>query len=230
MSQEAKGVTRWRRSAIVGLPAVAAVVGMTAAMYEGVLASSISLTTDQMNISAGRIAAPGGVVALPDTVGSGNAASSEVGIPTAYIEGLCVHAKHTFTIGTVSVPVDLYIYTPNDGNNTYATVNNDANIAKFSGLALNTSSLNLPSVTLTPNTNTSAVYLGEAATNNAAAGVQDAAGQFELDATQAAADIASLNATPQQAAITTTTTLTNFGLGITKPGNSPGSTAAPVCN
>ncbi|NUR25014.1 MAG: hypothetical protein HOV83_04055 [Catenulispora sp.] len=230
MSQEAKGVTRWRRSAIVGLPAVAAVVGMTAAMYEGVLASSISLTTDQMNISSGRIAAPGGVVALPDTVGSGNAASSELGIPTAFIEGLCVHAKHTFTIGTVSVPVDLYIYTPNDGNNTYATVNNDANIAKFSGLALNTSSLNLPSVTLTPNSPTSAVYLGEAATNNAAAGIQDGAGQFELDATQAAADIASLNATPQQAAITTTTTLTNFGLGINKPGNSPGSTVGPVCN
>jgi hypothetical protein len=230
MSTEAKGVTRWRRSAIVGMPAAAAVIGMTFAMYEGVLASSISLTTDSMNISSGHIAAPGGIVALPDTVGSTNAASSEVGIPTAYIEGLCVHAAHTFTIGTLSVPVNLYIYTPNDGNSTYATVNNDANIAKFSGLALNTTSLSLPSVTLTPNTNTSAVYLGEAAANNSAAGVQDGAGQFELDATQAAADVTGLNATPQQAAITTTTTLTNFGLGINKPGNSAGSTAGPVCN
>ncbi|MCZ7432498.1 DUF6230 family protein [Streptomyces sp. WMMC1477] len=216
---EPRGVTRWRRSALLALPATAAIGGMTMAMVQGALAANLSLTSVPFTLSSKTVAAPDGIAAVMSTVDAGGPTSTaEVGIPKAGLDGICVHATQSVNLPVVG---DLGTWSLNISSPESPTPLTPEQLAAGEGLQANRLVLDAQSVqaaTATLNASpTSPNVIGAAADsdNIKAAGITDGTpGQFGLDATGGQTNLASLDADANGATLSGAITLPNLSIGI----------------
>ncbi|WP_246213965.1 hypothetical protein [Kitasatospora viridis] len=95
------------------MPAAVAITAMAMAMTEGALAANLSLTAVPFTLSSTTVAAPKGLGTVMTTVNAGSnpAAVSEVGLPKAGLDGVCIHATQSVnlplvgTVGTWSLNI-----------------------------------------------------------------------------------------------------------------------------
>ncbi|RKE22382.1 cholesterol esterase [Streptomyces sp. TLI_171] len=214
-----RGVTRWRRSALVALPATAVVAAMTVAMAQGVLAANLSLTSVPFTLSSNTVAAPKGIGAVLTTITAGNStAAAEVGLPKAGLDGICIHAVQSVnlpvigTIGTWSLNITSpAATTPLTTAQLAAGQGLQANNLILDAQAVKGASATLNATAATPN------QIGAAAdsANIKGAGITDGtAGQFGLDATGGETDITGLRANANGATIGGAITLPNLAINL----------------
>ncbi|MFI8826242.1 DUF6230 family protein [Streptomyces sp. NPDC053431] len=217
--RDTRGVTRWRRSLFLALPAGAAVAGMATAMVQGALAANLSLTSVPFTLSSRTVAAPTGIGAVMHTIDAGGAkGAAEVGIAQAGLDGLCVHATQSVNLPVVG---SLGTWSLNISSPAAATPLTPDQLAAGEGLqarklildaqALKASKATLNASDTTPN------VIGAAADGNGikGAGINDGtAGQFGLDATGGRTTIESLKADANGATIAGAITLPNLAIDI----------------
>ncbi|MFF9199087.1 DUF6230 family protein [Streptomyces sp. NPDC014779] len=216
---EPRGVTRWRRSVLLALPAGAAVAGMASAMVQGALAANLSLTSVPFTLSSRTVAAPSGIGAVMHTVDAGGPkGAAEVGIAQAGLDGLCVHATQAVNLPVIG---SLGTWSLNISSPAAATPLTPDQLAAGEGLqarklvldaqALKASKATLNASDTTPN------VIGAAADGAGikGTGINDGtAGQFGLDATGGRTTIESLKADANGATIAGAITLPNLAIGI----------------
>jgi hypothetical protein len=214
-----RGVTRWRRSALVALPATALVVGMTVAMTEGVLAANLSLTSVPFTLTSTTVAAPKGLGTVLTTVTAGSStAAAEVGLPKAGLDGVCIHAVQSVnlpvigTVGTWSLNISSPgAATPLTTAQLAAGQGIQANNLVLDAQAVKGASATLNATATTPN------QIGAAAdsANIKGTGITDGTtGQFGLDATGGETDISGLSANANGATIGGAMTLPNLSIAL----------------
>lgn len=219
MQNETRGVTRWRRSACLAIPAAAAIGGMVTAMMQGALAANLSLTSVPFTLSSKTVAAPNGIGAVMHTVDAGGAkTAAEVGLAKAGLDGICVHA-----VQSVNLPVvgNLGTWSLNISSPAAATPLTPDQLAAGAGLQANklildAQSLKASTATLNASDATPNV-IGAAAdsANIKTTGIQDGTpGQFGLDATGGRTDIKNLNADANGATIAGAITLPDLAIGV----------------
>lgn len=219
MQQETRGVTRWRRSALLALPATVAVGAMVTAMMQGALAANLSLTSVPFTLSSKTVAAPNGIGAVLHTVDAGGAKSAaEVGIAKAGLDGLCVHA-----VQSVNLPVigDLGTWSLNISSPAAATPLTPEQLAAGEGLQANKLILDaqsLKAATATLNASDTTPNVIGAAADGAGikgTGINDGTpGQFGLDATGGQTNIKNLNANANGATISGAITLPDLSIAV----------------
>lgn len=216
---EPRGVTRWRRSVFLALPAGAAVAGMATAMVQGALAANLSLTSVPFTLSSRTVAAPTGIGAVMHTVDAGGAkGAAEVGIAQAGLDGLCVHATQSVDLPVIG---SLGTWSLNISSPAAATPLTPDQLAGGAGLqarklildaqALKTSKATLTASDTTPN------VIGAAADGSGikGSGIDDGTpGQFGLDATGGRTTIEGLKADANGATIAGAITLPDLTIGI----------------
>ncbi|SEM00922.1 cholesterol esterase [Streptacidiphilus jiangxiensis] len=220
MNSEPRGVTRWRRSALLAVPAVGAVAGMTVAMVSGALAANLSLSSVPFTLTSNTVAAPSGLGTVLDTVTTGttSTASAEVGLPKAGLDGICIHAVQSVNlpvVGTVGT------WSLNISSPAAATPLTPAQLAAGQGLQatnliLNAQAIKAGSATLNATATTPNV-IGAAADGAGVrtSGITDGtAGQFGLDAGGGEADLSSLNANANGATLGGAITLPNMNIAL----------------
>lgn len=189
-----RGVTRWRRSSVIAVPATLAVAGMTAALLQGVLAANLSVSNVNFALKATEVSTDGtGLGLIADTVSQGGTdkASAQVGITKATVSNLCVAAPVTLPLlgGTKYINIEI----PAAGT----TANN---------LVLAASSVVADSATLGGDT-ANPIVLGATASSVGHGTTTTNGGNFGLNTGGAAANAATvstlggLNASAQQATI-----------------------------
>ncbi|MFJ8045946.1 cholesterol esterase [Kitasatospora sp. NPDC096147] len=219
MQEEPRGVTRWRRSALIAVPATCAIAAMTLAMVQGVLAANLSLTSVPFTLSSNTVAAPKGLGAVMTTVTAGSpTAAAEVGLPKAGLDGICIHAVQSVNlpvVGTVGT------WSLNISSPAAATPLTSAQLASGQGIQANNLILDAQSVkgaTATLNaTATTPNQIGAAAdsANIKGTGITDGtAGQFGLDATGGQTDISGLKANANGATIGGAITLPDLAINL----------------
>lgn len=219
MQEEPKGVTRWRRSALVALPATALIAAMTVAMTQGVLAANLSLSSVPFTLSSATVAAPKGLGTVMTTVTAGSpTAAAEVGLPKAGLDGVCIHATQSVnlpvvgTVGTWSLNISSpAAATPLTPAQLAAGQGLQASNLVLDGQAVKGASATLNATATTPNT------IGAAAdsANIKNSGITDGtAGQFALDASGGETDISGLKANANGATIGGALTLPNLSIAL----------------
>src|SRR5437016_578178 len=94
-AESVKGVTRWRRSAIIAVPAAVVVTGMATAMVQGVLAASLSVSGQDFKIGSDNIDAQKGLAVTAGTYSTTSSATAggdaAVQVPQADLpQGICI--------------------------------------------------------------------------------------------------------------------------------------------
>ncbi|MGW4159777.1 DUF6230 family protein [Streptomyces sp. NPDC004788] len=216
---ETRGVTRWRRSVFLALPATAAVAGMATAMVQGALAANLSLTSVPFTLSSKTVAAPSGIGTVMHTVDAGGAkGAAEVGIAQAGLDGLCVHATQSVNLPVVGT---LGTWSLNISSPAAATPLTPDQLAAGQGLQaqkliLDAQSVKAAKATLNATATTPNV-IGAAADGNGikGTGITDgSAGQFGLDATGGRTTLESLKADANGATIAGAITLPDLAIDI----------------
>ncbi|WP_431780577.1 DUF6230 family protein [Streptomyces chumphonensis] len=219
MKESVRGVTRWRRSAALALPAGIAVGAMTAAMVQGALAANLSLTSVPFTLSSKTVAAPDGIGAIMNSVDAGGEkAVAQVGLPRAGLDGICVHATQSVNLPVIG---DLGTWSLNIHSPAADTPLTPEQLASGDGLqanklvldaqAVNAATATLNASTVTPNT------IGAAADSQ---NIKDTGltggtpGQFGLDATGGRTDLNGLAADANGATISGAITLPDLSIGI----------------
>ncbi|WP_406859107.1 DUF6230 family protein [Streptomyces sp. HUAS MG47] len=219
MQNETRGVTRWRRSACLAIPAAAAVGGMVTAMMQGALAANLSLSSVPFTLSSKTVAAPNGIGSVLHGIDAGGQkAAAEVGLAKAGLDGICVHATQEVNLPIVG---GLGTWSLNISSPEAATPLTHDQLAAGEGLqatklildsqALEASTATLNASDATPN------VIGAAAdsANIKTTGIQDGTpGQFGLDATGGRTDIRNLDADANGATIAGAITLPNLKIGV----------------
>ncbi|MEU0400046.1 DUF6230 family protein [Streptomyces sp. NPDC006197] len=219
MQHETRGVTRWRRSAFLAVPATAAVAAMATAMVQGALAANLSLTSVPFTLSSKTVAAPQGIGAVMHTIDAGGAkGAAEVGIAKAGLDGICVHAVQSVnlpvigSLGTWSLNISSpAAATPLTSDQLVAGAGLQANKLVLDAQALKAATATLNASDTTPN------VIGAAADGAGikGTGINDGTpGQFGLDATGGRTDIKNLNADANGATIAGAITLPDLAIGI----------------
>ncbi|MET9929676.1 MULTISPECIES: cholesterol esterase [unclassified Streptomyces] len=219
MQEETRGVTRWRRSVFLALPATVAVGAMATAMVQGALAANLSLTSVPFTLSSKTVAAPQGIGAVMHTVDAGGPkGSAEVGLAKAGLDGICVHAVQSVdlpvigSLGTWSLNISSpAAATPLTSEQLVAGGGLQANKLVLDAQALKASTATLHAADGSPN------VIGAAADSAGikSTGINDGtAGQFGLDATGGRTDIKNLNADANAATISGAITLPDLAIGI----------------
>ncbi|MFB9370932.1 DUF6230 family protein [Kitasatospora sp. NPDC001664] len=219
MQEESRGVTRWRRSALIAVPATAAVAAMTLAMAQGVLAANLSLTSVPFTLSSNTVAASKGLGAVMTTVTAGSpTAAAEVGLPKAGLDGICIHAVQSVNLPVVGT---IGTWSMNISSPAAATPLTTAQLAAGQGIQANNLILDAQSVKgATATLNATAAtpnQIGAAAdsANIKGTGITDGtAGQFGLDATGGQTDILGLKANANGATIGGAITLPNLAINL----------------
>ncbi|MFJ9824040.1 cholesterol esterase [Streptomyces sp. NPDC101160] len=218
-TKETRGVTRWRRSVFLALPATAAVAGMATAMVQGALAANLSLTSVPFTLTSKTVAAPSGIGAVMHTVDAGGAkGAAEVGIAQAGLDGLCVHATQSVNLPVVGT---LGTWSLNISSPAAATPLTPDQLAAGQGLQaqkliLDAQSVKAAKATLNATATTPNV-IGAAADGSGikGTGVTDgSAGQFGLDATGGRTTLESLKADANGATIAGAITLPDLAIDI----------------
>ncbi|WP_185893624.1 DUF6230 family protein [Streptomyces sp. WAC08241] len=219
MQEETRGVTRWRRSVFLALPATVAIGAMATAMVQGALAANLSLTSVPFTLSSKTVAAPQGIGAVMHTVDAGGPkGSAEVGLAKAGLDGICVHAVQSVdlpvigSLGTWSLNISSpAAATPLTSEQLVAGGGLQANKLVLDAQALKASTATLHAADGSPN------VIGAAADSAGikSTGINDGtAGQFGLDATGGRTDIKNLNADANAATISGAITLPDLAIGI----------------
>ncbi|MFF2780240.1 DUF6230 family protein [Streptomyces sp. NPDC058052] len=219
MQNEPRGVTRWRRSAFLAVPACAAVAAMATAMVQGALAANLSLTSVPFTLSSRTVAAPQGIGAVMHTIDAGGPkGAAQVGIAKAGLDGICVHATQSVdlpvigSLGTWSLNISSpAAQTPLTSDQLVNGAGLQANKLILDAQALKAATATLNASDATPN------VIGAAADGDGikATGIKDgAAGQFGLDATGGRTDISNLNADANGATIAGAITLPDLAIAI----------------
>ncbi|MFC9735585.1 DUF6230 family protein [Streptomyces roseolus] len=219
MQNEPRGVTRWRRSALLAVPACAAVAAMATAMVQGALAANLSLTSVPFTLSSKTVAAPQGIGAVMHTIDAGGPkGAAQVGIAKAGLDGICVHATQSVNLPVIG---SLGTWSLNISSPAAATPLTSDQLANGAGLQANKLILDaqaLKAATATLNATDATPNVIGAAADGAgikATGIQDgAAGQFGLDATGGRTDISNLNADANGATIAGAITLPDLAIAI----------------
>ncbi|MGW4650509.1 DUF6230 family protein [Kitasatospora sp. NPDC004289] len=219
MQEESRGVTRWRRSALIAVPATAAIAAMTLAMAQGVLAANLSLTSVPFTLSSNTVAASKGLGAVMTTVTAGSpTAAAEVGLPKAGLDGICIHAVQSVNLPVVGT---IGTWSMNISSPAAATPLTTAQLAAGQGIQANNLILDAQSVKgATATLNATAAtpnQIGAAAdsANIKGTGITDGtAGQFGLDATGGQTDILGLKANANGATIGGAITLPNLAINL----------------
>ncbi|WP_030222003.1 DUF6230 family protein [Streptomyces bikiniensis] len=219
MQEEIRGVTRWRRSAFLALPATVAIGAMATAMVQGALAANLSLTSVPFTLSSKTVAAPQGIGAVMHTVDAGGPkGAAEVGLAKAGLDGICVHAVQSVnlpvigSLGTWSLNISSpAAATPLTSDQLVAGAGLQANKLVLDAQALKASTATLHASDGSPN------VIGAAADSDGikSTGITDGTpGQFGLDATGGRTDIKNLNADANAATISGAITLPDLAIGI----------------
>jgi hypothetical protein len=227
--REGRGVTRWRRSAMVAIPSAAIVGGLAVALVNGALVSAISLTNTPFTITSDAFgsASDVGVIMNTQNVGGTTTGATEVGVTKAGLDGVCVQASQSFTVGTTTFgPYYLTISTPSSGA-TPATLAAGTAGDQVSNLILNSKGLTTPTNGTTTGSftlegsSTSPSVIGQDASTITAGGITGGAtGAFGLDSPSGAQAV-NLDASAYDATVAGTFALPNLTLGIstTAPAN-----------
>ncbi|GAA1983499.1 hypothetical protein GCM10009738_73080 [Kitasatospora viridis] len=204
----------------MAVPAAVAITAMAMAMTEGALAANLSLTAVPFTLSSTTVAAPKGLGTVMTTVNAGSnpAAVSEVGLPKAGLDGVCIHATQSVnlplvgTVGTWSLNITSpAAATPLTTAQLDAGQGLQASNLILDGNAITGASATLNASGTTPNT------IGAAAdsANIKNSGITDgSAGQFGLDATGGETDISGLKANANGATLGGAITLPNLSISL----------------
>ncbi|AUG80911.1 hypothetical protein CFP65_6247 [Kitasatospora sp. MMS16-BH015] len=219
-STDPRGVTRWRRSALVAVPAVIAISAMAVAMTEGALAANLSLTAVPFTLSSNTMAAPKGLGAVMTTVNAGAnpTAVTEVGLAKAGLDGICIHATQSVnlpvvgTVGTWSLNITSpAAATPLTTAQLDAGQGLQASNLILDGGAITGASATLNATATTPNQ----IGAGADSANIKNSGITDGStGQFGLDATGGETDISGLKAHANGATLGGAITLPNLNIAL----------------
>lgn len=207
-----RGVTRWRRSAVIAVPAAAAVAGMAAAMLNGVLAANLAISNTDFTLKAAGVTTDHNGLSLvaqsihrsTGTTSGTDKGVAEVGITQATLNNMCVAAHQTLPIvGAFDVKLTL--------PGTATTANN---------LILNADSLSAQSATLQGSSSNpiilgqDAAQVGNGITNGAAGAFGLVSGDSSSTSTLPGSTLGTLNANAQSATIGGSLSLTSGGLNI----------------
>lgn len=206
-----RGVTRWRRSAVIAVPAAAAVAGMAAAMLNGVLAANLAISNTDFTLKAAGVTTDhNGLSLVAQSIHRSNGGTgtdkgvAEVGITQATLNNMCVAAHQTLPlVGAFDVKLTL------PGSAT--TANN---------LILNADSLGAATATLQGSSSNpiilgqDAAQVGNGITNGAAGAFGLVSGDSSSTSTLPGSTLGTLNANAQSATIGGSLSLTSGGLNI----------------
>lgn len=204
-----RGVTRWRRSAMLATPAVLAIAGMATAIVNGALAANLSVSNSPLTVTSSKdVVASGGLAAVmsntQDKAGSAGSKTSvlEAAVKNAQMADVCA----TVNQSVLGLPFTLQVKA-GDGTPGSLTVNQ---------VLADATSLTGNATMADDGSGTAKTTVGDDASgfSTAAQGVTGAPGEFGLTSNGTKTTISNLNASAKYATIAGAVTLKGLSVKI----------------